>query len=88
MSDYEKILCVVLAVVWVRLIWQGVCIKNLTEELETTRRQCLDWIYELGKGLDNYVDMPDNLRDYEKRIIEKNQKKAKEQAKEWEKKDV
>ena len=78
---------IVLAVIWARLIWQGVCIKDLTEELETTRRQCLDWIYELGKGLDNYVDMPDNLRDYEKRIIEKNQKKAKKQAEEWEKKN-
>ena len=88
MSNYEKVICVVLAVVWVRLIWQGVCIKDLTEELETTRRQCLDWIYDLGKNLEDYEYMPDNLRDYEKKWMERNQKKAKKQAEEWEKKDV
>lgn len=87
MSNHEKIVYIILAVIWIRIIWQGVCIENLYKELNTTRLNVLNWLYDIGKNVESYMEMPDNLSDEEKQRMERNQKRAKEVAKEWGKKN-
>ena len=84
METKDIIMWAVLAITWIRVIWQGACIKELEESLKDTRKNLIDWIYDIGKNVEKYEEMPDNLRDYEKKRIEELQAEAKE----WREKNV
>ena len=83
MSNHEKIVYIILAVIWIRIIWQGVCIKELEKENERLKQIIIDWLNKISDAMEVYMDIPDNLRDYEKQWMVENQKRAKEWAKEW-----
>lgn len=84
METKEIIMWVILAITWIRVIWRGVCIKVLAESFKDTRKNLTDWIYDIGKSVEKYGEMPDNLRGYEKKRIEELQAEAKE----WGEKNV
>lgn len=84
MEDKEIIMWVVLAITWIRVIWHATCIKELEESLKDTREDLIDWIYDIGKSVEKYGEMPDNLKDHEKIRMEALQAEAKE----WGEKNV
>lgn len=84
MEYKEIIMWSILLVTWIRSIWQGACIKELEESLKDTREDLIDWIYDIGKSVEKYGEMPDNLKDHEKIRMEALQAEAKE----WGEKNV
>ena len=83
MNDMEIVILILMFVIWVRIIWQGVCIKELEKENERLKQTIIDWLNKISDAMEVYMDIPDNLRDYEKQWMEENQRRAKEWAKEW-----
>ena len=88
METNDIIMWIVLAITWIRVIWQAECIKEMREDIKGFKELITDWLDDIEEGLEPYNCIPDNLRDYEKQWMEINQKKAKEWEKEWEKKNV
>lgn len=78
METKDIITWVVLAVIWVRVIWHAACLNKLEESMEETREDLINWIYDIGKSVEKYGEMPDNLKDHEKIRMEALQAEAKE----------
>lgn len=88
METKDIIMWAVLVFMFIKLIYLEVSVKYLEEQLYTVKGSLFKWFKDLCEELEYYMELPDNLRDFEKTRMERNQKKAKEWEKEWEKKNV
>lgn len=84
METKDIIMWAVLAVIWVRIMWQAESIKEMRKDIKGFKEMITAWLDDIEEGLEPYNCIPDNLRDYEKRRIEELQAEAKE----WGEKNV